>query len=56
MIKIEYETENAAFEDNENEEARILKQAIGYLNQIEDVFKMPLYDINGNKVGYVQRT
>ena len=56
-IKLEIETDNAAFEDNAGSEvARILRHAA---NKIEgwpgaNEFAIGLLDVNGNKVGFME--
>ena len=56
MLKLKINTENAAFEHEGSEVARILR---GLANQFEDLDKrqecqLPLRDHNGNTVGYYQ--
>ena len=54
MISIQFETDNAAFQDCRGEEiARILKEAA---EKIEDgSTDFPIYDINGNKIGKCEK-
>jgi hypothetical protein len=52
MIRIEFDTDNAAFEDFPRESARILRNAA---DRIESGAMIgPLHDLNGNKVGYFE--
>ena len=50
--QIEIKTDNAAFNDYPNlEVARILKDLAGKA-EAGDSLNIPLYDLNGNKVGF----
>lgn len=50
-IKIEFNTDNAAFEDADYEMAHVLEQAKNIINSGN--YDRPLRDSNGNKVGTV---
>jgi hypothetical protein len=56
MFKIEIETDNAAFADHApSEVARILRALADNLDHCHDLpAHAPLYDQNGNKVGFAQ--
>lgn len=56
IIKLEFNTDNAAFEDT-SEVPRILRQAVEHIEifGIENS-EYPLRDINGNRVGKVTIT
>ena len=54
MINIEIETDNEAFgNDRIFEVERILKE---YLPQLKTKDYIKLYDLNGNKIGFIQDT
>lgn len=59
MIKIEIETDNAAFEGDDRipEIVRILRALAGDLEgeriPTGEGFRVPLRDVNGNRVGWV---
>ena len=54
MIKIEISTDSAAFDDDAGTEvARILHQLADYFIDWQDEGKRRLFDVNGNRVGYV---
>lgn len=50
-IKIEFNTDNAAFEDADSEMAHVLEQARNIINSGN--YEKPLRDTNGNKIGTV---
>jgi hypothetical protein len=55
MFKLEFSTENAAFEDGATLEImRILSKIVRQLDQHmpgDDTADIPIYDVNGNRVG-----
>lgn len=52
-IKIEFNTENAAFEDADFEISHVLDQAKNIINSGN--YDKPLRDSNGNKIGTVSQ-
>jgi len=56
-IKITINTDNAAFEGQTRAEtARILRKladTLDYSGRLDDDTKLPLFDANGNKVGFL---
>lgn len=52
MFKLEFATDNAAFDDNPGHEAaRILREIAAKLDRGDDLGGGPVRDSNGNKVG-----
>ena len=57
MFKLDFETENAAFEDAPAAEcARILRGIASHLEREIDVYSSPIFDANGNRVGHWEMT
>jgi hypothetical protein len=50
MVKIEFNTDNAAFEDP-TEISRILRKLADRLEYVSNNEQIPIMDINGNKIG-----
>lgn len=56
VFRMHVEMENAAFEDNPNELQRVVSQAAKTVDTLPVGAKYPLYDTNGNKVGFMEIT
>lgn len=57
MVKIEFETTNAAFEQAPAwESARILRQIAEWLENGERLGGGPIFDVNGNRIGHWEMT
>ena len=54
-VLIEVDTDNAAFADDDSELARVLSDACEQVvdGRVEDGDSVPLFDVNGNRVGWV---
>ena len=56
MLKLKINTENAAFDQEGQEVARILRDLANRLENLDKLqeCQLPLRDLNGNTVGYYQ--
>lgn len=54
VFKMQVEMENAAFEDNPEELQRIVRKAASTCELLHDGSRVSLFDVNGNKVGFME--